>query len=298
MIRSIRSVAILGLLVATTLFAGERVPLDEKAGERRVRPLLIALPSLETNDQSLIEIRILRAKERVLEQTTLVPPGTPAGAVIDVLFTHPGELRQFREDPEKLQIVVRADDRVVIDEPFAAVDARGALLSRADAIGELREVKQYPKRSGRISADDLYYEPYCMEHCDTQYNSCLEWCDPRGDSCTQCEIWYHDCWIQCPIVCQDLKSDTYETRYTPLYSTAYHDSACLSYLTSPPGNAVWWDEYTIRYRVDNVRTTEYCSGVVVTQVVSSYETDIRCWWNSGDHCYSSWGFVNPFAVCP
>jgi hypothetical protein len=287
--------------MATPLFAAERVPLGLKPAEsheRRVQPLLIALPSLETNDQSVVEIRILRGRERVIEQTMLIPPAAPAGAVIDVLFTHPEELRQFREDAENLRIVMRADDRVVLDEPFAAVDTRGALLSRRHAIGELREVKQYPKRVGRISADDQYYEPYCMEHCDTQYNSCLQWCDPRGDSCTQCEIWYHDCWIQCPIVCSDLKSDTYETRYTALYYTEYHDSACLLYITSPQGSATWWDDYTMRYRVDTIRTTEYCSGVIVTQVVSSYETDLRCWWYSGDRCYSSWGFVNPYAVCP
>lgn len=297
MIRSIRSVASLCLLISTTLFAAERVQLDEKPGERRVRPLLIALPSLETNDQSLVEIRILRGRERVIQQTLMIPPGTPEGAVIDVLFTHPTELRQLREEAANLQVIVRANGRLIIDEPFVAIDARGSRLSPADAIGDLREVKTYPKLAKRVAAQGMYYDPYCMDYCDTQYNSCLQWCDPRGDSCTQCEIWYHDCYTQCPILCEDPKNVSTYTVQTPVSYTQIL-TQCVRNYQGPAEIGHTWIQYSTVIRTDTYQRTEYCNGSYTDTLTSTSYNTITCWKPTTQLCAHPPGFGYGYNICP
>jgi hypothetical protein len=164
----------------------------EGSNKREAAPLLYLLPDLGTGENVAMEIRIVQGKRQLVREVVALPAGVPAGAAVDVLFTHPDELKRLRaieaKTPGSLRFIALAGGRVVTDEPFANIEASGAKLSTEAAIGEIREIEARPAARKPL-ARALGKDPDCTYWCDVQQNSCLEWCDPRGDSCTQCYTW-------------------------------------------------------------------------------------------------------------
>src|SRR4051794_10584586 len=80
-------------------FAGELAKPDEKVGapfkkEREVAPLFYVLPDLGTRETAMMEIRILQGKRELIGETVGLPANVPSGAAVDVLFTHPDEIKR------------------------------------------------------------------------------------------------------------------------------------------------------------------------------------------------------------
>ncbi|HEX7151896.1 MAG TPA: hypothetical protein VF618_10440 [Thermoanaerobaculia bacterium] len=263
---------------------GDRKPIQQDARQKReAAPLLYALPDLQSNDVLELELRIVQGKHTYAKQRVTIAPYAPAGATIDVLATHPQELTKLRkletEKPGSLRFLVAAGERLLADEPFAAVDAGSAKLSLDSAIGSLVSVAIDPAPKTRLQTQGMYRDPECMSWCDMQFNSCMEWCDPRGSDCNLCYTWYNDCSIPCPWVCYDPKSvTTHETRTaTSVYT---FNSRCHSGFF---GNQRW-DQVSVTYRVDVWERTTNCDDSYTDRFLYSYNTSQTCWYNTGYSC--------------
>jgi hypothetical protein len=290
--------AALCILMATAAFADEQKqrtrPDDpvtrQSARQRDVAPLLYALPALNTNDVSTLEIRIFQTKHPLIRETVMLPAAVPLGAAVDVLFTHPDELKRLRsieaEKPGSLRFLALIDGRVVTDEPFASIEARSATLSLEAAIGQVQEIEVRATPKPRVRT--LSKDPACTEHCDTMLNSCLEWCDPRGDSCVQCYTWYNDCWSQCG----DIPDPCTEPKSTSTYSTTTYDSGVPYGTNCYVGKQ--WTYWSLRFLVTDYIRTEHCDGSHTDTFVGSHYVYTDCWVNTGYSCYGGFSFTpNP-----
>ena len=295
MTRSIRFIAALCLVLPLTAaaFAGDRelAPRDrEKLEDRRslvqpvqpvqreAAPLLYALPALGTSEAQLLEIRIVQAKYWLVRETISLPAGTSAEAVVDVLFTHPAELIRLREietsKPGSLRFMAMIGERVLTDEPFAEIEARGKLLSPDSAVGEIHTIEA--RKSPRLRIGAEYKDPVCAEQCDAALASCLDWADPRGSDANLCYSWHWSCWSQCgdlPDPCTEPKSTSTWTANT-LVSSTYIGSVCASTYFS--GNK-YYDRYSRYYQIRHYTRTVHCDDSYTDTLTStSYET-IYCW---------------------
>ncbi|HKO56684.1 MAG TPA: hypothetical protein VJ276_12470 [Thermoanaerobaculia bacterium] len=258
----------------------------EAAKQREAAPLLYALPTLRTNDISILELRVLQGKVQLIRERVMLPAEVPDGAAVDVLFTHPDELRRLRaietETPGKLRFIALIDGRVVTDEPFASIEAQGRTLSLDAAIGEVQEIESRPTPKPRVRSTDK--DPACVEHCDWALSSCLEWCDPRGD-CSFCYTQYDDCASPCP----DLPVPCTEPKSTSTYSTTTYDSGY------PYGTGCFvgkqWTHWANRFLVSDYTRTEHCDGSYTDSFNGSHYIYNDCWVNDGYFCYG--GFSAP-----
>ncbi|HET8772631.1 MAG TPA: hypothetical protein VFP80_02520, partial [Thermoanaerobaculia bacterium] len=263
--KSLRSVSgALLLCLSTAAFAAgrEAKSMREAVPQTAVAPLRYALPPLDSNDESLLEVRILRGKLEVIRTTIALPAGRYDDAIVDLFGTHGAELTKLRdqeaERPGSLRVVATLDGRALPEQPFAQVDSASAELSNAPVTGELRSVDVSASSRRPVQADVAYYDPACIEQCDQQYSTCLEWCDPRGDSCTQCDSWYTNCWTQCPIICEEPRSVS--TRYeTVRYSIAgpYFTSCAGSFVGASVGQR--WNSVVAVYRTYAIQRTTHCN---------------------------------------
>lgn len=275
-------------LLAGGAFAGELAKPKEMISrvvkQREVAPLLYVLPSLGTSGRANMEIRILQGKHLLIREVVKLPAGVAAGAAVDVLFTHPDEIKKLRtieaETPGSLRFISLIEERVITDEPFAAIEAGGAKAALASAVGEIAEVEVKAPPRLRVRANDFYEDDPCWQQCNVSYQSCLEWCDPRGDSCTLCEIWYHDCYIECPsppASCSEPKSTSTVTSRTPVAAYWAGQSACVF---------GWeWDYDAVTYQITIYQRTEHCDGSHTDVAISSYYQTIYCWYQTFYSCY-------------
>lgn len=268
----------------------------EGSNKREAAPLLYLLPDLGTGENVAMEIRIVQGKRQLVREVVALPAGVPAGAAVDVLFTHPDELKRLRaieaKTPGSLRFIALAGGRVVTDEPFANVEASGAKLSTEAAIGEIREIEARPAARKPL-ARALGKDPDCTYWCDVQQNSCLEWCDPRGDSCTQCYTWYNDCWNQCGDVCSDAYSNY--TTYTPTSTTDLGSRCVANSYPAPFGKR--WDRVTVTYTVTNYQRTTHCDGSYTDTPTGSYNTTMTCWKKTNINCGPS-DMLPDTGICP
>jgi len=127
----------------------------------------------------------------------------------------------------------------------------------------------------------------CWQQCNVSYQSCLEWCDPRGDSCTQCEIWYHDCYIECPAPpCSEPVSVSTYTSYSAQSAYWYGQTSCQF--------GQRYDYLTIHYLVTVYQRTVHCDGSHTDVYSYSYYQDVACWNNTHIPCSPS----SPYFVGP
>lgn len=311
MTKSYRFMAALSVFIATTLAAGERIqsaaPVvtepnarmrEEAPPPHREAPLLLyALPAVESNGETLVEIRFVRGKEQLIQQLVALTPGTRGRAVLALLFTVPDELTKLRaieaDTPGSLRVLVRANGKLVDDQSFAAIELRSATLSATAAAGELREIRTFVQpKERRIQAQG--YDPDCIYWCDVQFNSCMEWCDPRGSDCNQCYTWYHDCSIQCPYTCDEYV--TTETVRTPITYT-YQGSECLHNWNQTPLFGQWWHDYSVYTRTDTYQRTHHCDGSYTDTYLSTSYSNIACQQSTNVGCGPSTGLAL-YNSCP
>ena len=311
MTRSIRFIAALCLVLplTTAAFAGEMLAPRERLADRRspaepnqraALPLLYALPALGSGEAQLLEIRIVQTKYWLVREIVSIPAGTPAGAVVDVLFTHPAELTRLREIettmPGGLRFMAMIGQHVLTDEPFAEIEARGATLSLDAAVGEIRTVEA--RKSPRLRIVTQSKDPICAEQCDTALASCLEWADPRGSDANLCYSWHWSCWSQCgdiPDPCTEPKSTSTYTTNTLLVSS-YIGSVCAPVFWPPNSGNKYWDHYSRLYRVDHYTRTVHCDDSYTDTLTNSTSAYATCW----SPTFYSCGFAvggQPSPVC-
>lgn len=180
--------------------------------------------------------------------------------------------------------LVTSDGRVVTDELFAVIETNSGELLLDNTVDTVSQIAVSSPSKSRMQVERVSKEPYCHERCDQDLYSCLDWCDPRGDSCELCYTWYDDCLAECPDVCTDPRSVTTHTTRTPVGYT-YYSSSCRSQY----GSTTLWDNISIRYRVDNWERTVNCDGSYSDRWLSSHDTYVNCWTNSGQYCSYSVG---------
>lgn len=281
--------AVLLLCLSTAAFAAgrEATLLREVAPKAEVAPLRYPLPPLDSNDESLLEVRILRGKLEVIRTTIALPAGRYENGIVDLFGTHGAELTKLRtqeaERPGSLRVVATLAGRPLPEQPFAQVDQASAALSQAPVMGELRSVDLGALSQRPLQADVVYYEQSCIEQCDQQYSTCLEWCDPRGDSCTQCDYWYTNCWTQCPMICEEPRSVS--TRYeTVRYSITgpYYTACGGSFIGASVGQR--WDSVIAVYRTYAIQRTTHCNYSYSDQVIGYSDQSVACWLPTGITC--------------
>ena len=296
MTRSVRFIAALCLILpfTTAAFAGDMLASAgrEKLADRRLpveptqreaAPLLYALPALGAGEGQLLEIRIVQAKYWLVREIVSVPAGA-SEAVVDVLFTHPAELTRLREieasTPGSLRFMAMIGERVLTDEPFAEIEARGTMLSLDSSVGEIRTVEARKSPRLRISAE--YKDPVCAEQCDAALASCLDWADPRGSDANLCYSWHWSCWSQCgdlPDPCIEPKStSTYTT--TTVVSSFVIGSVCAPTFFGPR----YWNQYGRTVRTDTYTRTVHCDNSYTDTLTNTTSAFGACWSPSSQSC--------------
>lgn len=291
----------LAVLLANMAFAGDwREPASRDAGaglqspaplllqahkQRDVAPLLYLLPSLGTKAPAKVEIRLVQGTRQIISETVKLPARVPAGATIDVLFTHADELKRLRAietaTPGSLRFLAFVEGRAVTDEPFAAIEEQGANLSLDSAVGQISEVDVRPSLKLRMHALDE-----CTDYCDAQYMSCLDSCDQRSNSCQQCWLDYQSCTSSCPQPCTEPVSTSDYTTYTVVGVAYYGQNGCYS--SSHP--TVFGERYEYLYvtlRVTTFHRVVHCDGSHTDTQTSQYDTSYWCWNNTHSSCGNS-----------
>ncbi|HKO56686.1 MAG TPA: hypothetical protein VJ276_12480 [Thermoanaerobaculia bacterium] len=287
--------AICLVLLAATAFAAEQKERSrpdvafnrDTTAQREVAPLLFALPELNTNDTSILELRVFQVKHQLIRQTVALPAHVPAGAAVDVLFTHPDELTRLRtieSETPGLRFIALLDGRVIADEPFASIEKRGKTLSLDAAIGQVQEVEVRAVKKPLVKAETIIKDPECMSWCDQQLAQCLDWCDPRGSDCNLCYTWYHDCSVPCPDVCVEPKS-----------TSTYNNVTLVS--ATPFGNGCYrgevWTHWSNHYLVSVYQRTTHCDNSYTDTFQYSYYQDTDCWINTHSFCTGGYAFLPP-----
>jgi hypothetical protein len=269
----------------------EQPVVREAVSEREAAPLLYALPSLKTNDVATLELRVFQGKYQLIGAKVTLPASVPDGAAVDVLYTHPHELQRLRgieaETPGKLRFIALIDGRVVADEPFANIEARGKALSLDAAVGQVEWVQSREAPKPRAKADYIIKDPECMSWCDQNLAQCLDWCDPRGSDCNLCYTWYHDCSIPCADICVDPKS---ESNYVV-------DTLRQAYVLNTVCR-IWTWQYWAKYWEHATwhRVTNCDNSYTDTYVSSTYEWK-DCWVNTHVNCSPSNYYSLPSPEC-
>ena len=299
MTRSFRFIAALCLVLplTTAAFASDMLtsPGREKLADRReaaqpkereAAPLLYALPALGAAEAQLLEIRIIQAKYWLVRETVSIPAGTP-DAVIDVLFTHPAELTRLRaietSAPGSLRFMAMIGERVLTDEPFAEIEARGTMLTPDTVVGEIRTVEARKSPKLRVATESK--DPVCTEPCDVMLASCLEWADPRGSDANQCYSWHYSCSIPCgdvPDPCTEPKStSTYSV--TTLTASSLIGSVCAPTFFGPStGTTTAGVTGSTITRARSIATT-----AIPIRLTSTTTGFTACWLPSNVSCHPS-----------
>lgn len=249
--------------------------------QRDAAPLLYALPELGTAGAQELEIRIIQAKYWLVREIVALPAGTADGAVIDVLYTHPAELNRMREiestTPGSLRFLAMIGERVLTDEPFAEIEARGTMLTVDSAVGEIRTIEG--RKSPRLRLGAQSKDPVCAEYCDAQLASCLDWADPRGSDANLCYSWHWSCWSQCgdiPDPCVEPKSTSTYTTNT-LVSTSIVGSLCAKPSFPPNATNKYYNQQYRTYRIDTYTRTTHCDDSYTDTLTGTTYGNILCW---------------------
>jgi hypothetical protein len=259
-------------------------PLLQAHKQRDVAPLLYLLPSLGTNEPATMEIRLLQGTRQLISETVKLPARVPAGATIDVLFTHADELKRLRAiettTPGSLRFIALVEGRAVTDAPFAAIEAQGANLSVESAVGKVTEVEVRPSPKLRIRALDE-----CTDYCDQQYMSCLDSCDQRSNSCQQCWLDYQACSSNCEPCTEPVSTSDYTT-YTVLSVAYFGEYGCYSRF-HPTASGDRFEHVYVTLRVTNFHRVNHCDGSHTDTQTSQYDTSYWCWNDTQYSCGSS-----------
>ncbi len=293
--------AVLTVVLATTAFAQEQKerarpdnPMERErvlTEQREAAPLLYLIPSLGTKEAVDLEIRVLQGKRELVSEVVKLPANVPNGASVDLLFTHPDQLKRLRaieaERPGSLRFISRVQGRVLLDAAFADVVAAGTDLSMESAIGQPSQVTV--RQSPKILTKTDYKEPYCADHCEVTLNSCLDWCDPRGD-CSFCYTQYNDCWSQCP----DLPDPCYEPKSESNYVV---DTLRQAYVLNTVCRIWTWQYWTHYWEHATWHRVTHCDNSYTDTYVSSTYEWKDCWVNTHVNCSPSTYYSLPSPEC-
>lgn len=286
------------LLMSWSAFAGELSKPGERIypepkKHRDVAPLLYVLPELGNTQPVLMQIHIYQAKHLLVTEIVKLPAFAPAGATVDVLFTHPKELTNLRtiekETPGSLRFVALVGEKVVTDEPFANIEAGGAGLRMESAVGEIQEVSVTPAPKLRVRALDD-----CSDACDAAYWDCYARCDERGDSCAICSNQWQDCLRYCPQPCTEPKSQSDYTTCQIVAIYYFGEAACFSY-SYPYGSGYRYEHYYVVLLCTNYHRVEHCDGSYTDTQTGQYYASYWCWYNTYIPCGPPTDY--PFPEC-
>lgn len=275
---------------------------EARVTQRVEAPLLFALPAARSFPEAAkLQIRIGQGKAMLVRETVMVPAHAAPDATIDVLATHPDELKRLRSleaaRPGSIRFIAIIGEEVIADEPLSQLESASKSLSTDAAVGAVQEIESHPERKLQPKPAGLYIDPGCQEYCDEQYNSCLDWCDPRGDSCTLCYTWYNDCTIQCPIDCSEPRSVSTYTTNTLIGSTSSATSCRANTFGSHSGQL--WSYVTYQYQVTTYQRTMHCDGSYTDVSTGSTTTSGSCWQQTSISCssLSTLPYGPPYPAC-
>ncbi len=266
--------------------------------QREVAPLLYLLPSLETKEPATMEIRILQGKRQLISEVVKLPGSVADGATIDVLFTHPSELKRLRAiealQPGSLRFLALVAGRAVTDKPFASIEAQGAKLSIDTAVGEISEIDSRPAAKPRAGTLFVHALDQCTDDCDAQYMSCLDWCDERSNSCYQCWLDYQSCSSNCQPSCTEPKSTSdYSTSTFTNVSYYGYDTCYALYSTNAPTE---WQEFYVTRQVTTYHRVVHCDNSYTDTQTGQSSTSYWCWYDTGNAC-TTYNTISPFPIC-
>jgi hypothetical protein len=263
--------------------------LRQVSKQREVAPLLYLLPSLQTKEPATMEIRILQGKRQLISELVKLPAGVPDGATVDVLFTHPNELKRLRAietlQPGSLRFVALVAGQAVTSEPFATIEAQGTKLSLSAAVGEISAVEARPaaKTRGGLFVHAL---DQCTDDCDAAYTDCLQWCDERSNSCQQCWLDYQACTSNCEPSCTEPKSTSDYNTYTVTGVAYYGTHGCYS-PSHPTAYGENYEELYVTVLVTTFHRVVHCDDSYTDTQTNQYTANYWCWNNTHGYCGSS-----------
>jgi hypothetical protein len=266
------------------------------SSRREAAPLLYLLPSLQTQEPATIEIRILQGKRQLISEIVKLPGSVPDGAAIDVLFTHPNELKRLRAietlQPGSLRFLALVAGQTVTSEPFAAIEAQGTKLSVNAAVGEVSAVEARPaaKTRGGLFVHAL---DQCTDDCDAAYTDCLQWCDERSNSCYQCWLDYQACTSNCQPSCTEPKSTSDYSTSTFTNVSYYGYDTC--YARFPNANTEW-EEFYVTRQVTTFHRVVHCDDSYTDTQTGQSSTSYWCWYDTGHSC-TTFNTISPIPEC-
>jgi hypothetical protein len=264
--------------------SGEHVQ-RQASKQREVAPLLFLLPSLRTKGPTTMEIRILQGKRQLISEVVKLPARFPNGATVDVLFTHPNELKRLRAietlQPGSLRFLALVAGQEVTNEPFAAIEARGTKLSMNPAVGEVSSVEARPaaKTRGGLFVHAL---DQCTDDCDAAYSSCLQWCDERSNSCQQCWEDYRACTSNCEPSCTEPKSTSDYSTSTVTGVAYYGFDTCYAHFPSTVPTE--WQYLYVTVQVTTFHRVVHCDNSYTDTQTGQSSSSSWCWYDTGNSC--------------
>jgi len=269
--------------------AGEPIQRQVSSKQREAAPLLYLLPALPANEPVTMEIRVLQGKRQLISETVKLPARVADGATVDVLFTHPNELKRLRAietlQPGSLRFVALVSGETVTNEPFAAIESRGAKLSLNTAVGEVSAVDARPaaKTRGGLFIHAL---DQCTDDCDAAYSSCLEWCDERSNSCQQCWEDYVACSSNCGPSCTEPKSTSDYNTYTITGVSYFGTHGCYSPF-HPTTFGTNYEYLYVTVLVTTFHRVVHCDDSYTDTQTNQYSTSYWCWNDTHSSCGNS-----------
>jgi hypothetical protein len=144
------------------------------------------------------------------------------------------------------------------------------------------EVKSYvsprPKPGPQVSrppaTKGVYTDPYCADECASEEDVCLnQRCDPRGDDCQYCYVYYNDCMLSCPTVCEDPRSVNDTTTQSVVSTQSTGAFGCYNSLF---GGSFYYGQIQATIKNTTVRHTTNCDYTTSDQVLSVWYTYSSC----------------------
>ena len=258
-----------------------------RAGLRQIRnnkrevPLLYVVPA-GTPAGAALTLEISQGQRVLVREKVELPKVLPAESTIDVLVTHPAELKRLRameaKTPGSLQFTATIDGRVITDQPFAAMDVAKPFVKPEFAVGVPRQVDvNLDAKPPRVATNlGMVPDPTCADNCWEQYLACYERCDERGDSCAICSREYSDCLYYCPQICEEPKAVYYVDVRTidAIYLIGYE---CYTTDFYPGYIGDLYEELEIIFTITRYQRTEHCDGTYTDVYVSSFTGFEDCW---------------------
>jgi hypothetical protein len=258
--------------------------------KREVAPLLYLLPSLQTKEPATMEIRILQGKRQIISEIVMLPGSITDGSAVDVLVTHPDELKRLRAietaQPGSLRFLTLVAGRTVTDQPFSVIQAQGAKLSLSPTVGEVSEIDSRPAAKPRSGTLFVHALDQCTDDCDAAYMTCLDNCDERSNSCQVCWTDYQSCTSSCESSCTEPKSTSNYSTSTVTNVSYYGENGCYS-VFHPTAFGDRWEHYYVTLQVTTFHRVVHCDDSYTDTQTGQYYTAYWCWYNTHSYCGSS-----------